>query len=151
MAKKVSLTFLKTIKNTWHLILQTIQYRSQREIVQRQQSKTISTIHLLLPLSKASNRALRNGPVAQLGERLVRNEEVAGPIPVRSTIDVWIGGGHCLCYANANSVSARGREFYDALLGDRNIKTLRHWFSPKCTKWPDTGRLTSRLVSGPAK
>ena len=36
--------------------------------------------------SKASNRALRNGPVAQLGERLVRNEKVAGSIPVRSTI-----------------------------------------------------------------
>jgi hypothetical protein len=27
----------------------------------------------------------KEGPVAQLGERLVRNEEVVGSIPIRST------------------------------------------------------------------
>ena len=31
------------------------------------------------------------GPVAQLGERLVRNEEASGSIPLRSTIPSVIG------------------------------------------------------------
>lgn len=32
----------------------------------------------------------RNGPVAQLGERHVRNVEVVGSIPIRSTISKQI-------------------------------------------------------------
>ena len=35
-----------------------------------------------------------NGVVAQLVERLVRNEKVAGSIPVGSTIDIRIGIPH---------------------------------------------------------
>ena len=35
---------------------------------------------------RASACASSKGPVAQLGERIVRNDEVAGSIPARSTI-----------------------------------------------------------------
>ena len=42
----------------------------------------------------ASHPAIE-GPVAQLGERLVRNEEASGSIPLRSTIHSVIG--YCLC------------------------------------------------------
>lgn len=38
------------------------------------------------PIKKGPRKPLRLGPLAQMGERLVRNEEVAGSIPVRSTI-----------------------------------------------------------------
>ena len=38
-----------------------------------------------LPPALAINRCLHGGAVAQLGERLVRNEEVSGSIPLSST------------------------------------------------------------------
>ncbi len=49
---------------------------------------TLATRHFP-PFSRTGKKVLynlNNGRVAQLGERLVRNEEVAGSIPVTSTI-----------------------------------------------------------------
>ena len=45
---------------------------------------TIKVLKTLIKKSKISE-PVGNGSVAHLGERLVRNEEVAGSIPVRST------------------------------------------------------------------
>ncbi len=47
------------------------------------------------------------GPVAQLGERLVRNEEVSGSIPLRSTKRIPRTSRVSLCMGGSSSVAER--------------------------------------------
>ena len=48
------------------------------------------------------------GPVAQLGERLVRNEEASGSIPLRSTIIQQLSGALCHNHVPLRSNSVDG-------------------------------------------
>src|SRR5262249_36930316 len=45
-------------------------------------------VSLTAEATKAHKQGLKKGPVAQLGERVVRNDEVVGSIPIGSTIMV---------------------------------------------------------------
>lgn len=58
------------------------------EQVDAQDSESCGQHHASSSLAGGTKKQKRDGPVAQSGERLVRNEEVAGSIPVGSTIDV---------------------------------------------------------------
>ena len=78
-----------------------------------------------------TNIIFRHGSIAQLGERLVRNEEVAGPNPVGSTImnSIVVVQSHLFKIGQndlSKQVLARGLLFYVSLVKGLNVDKPRN-------------------------